>query len=77
MEILAAVSDGNPEIEIDYDLARSQMSERYQIFSDAFESIILERGLKKLFSEIEKGIGPVNRTSQKADQIWALLLEDD
>ena len=53
------------------------MSERYQIFSDAFESIILERGLKKLFSEIEKGIGPVNRTSQKADQIWALLLEDD
>ena len=45
MEILAAVSDGNPEIEIDYDLARSQMSERYQIFSDAFGNISKSSGI--------------------------------
>ena len=75
MEYQTGVSHGKPEI--DYDLARSQMGERSCIYNDALESIILERGLKKLFSEIEKGIGPVNRTSQKADQIWALLLEDD
>ena len=77
MELLTAVSDGKPEIEIDYDLARSQMGERSCIYADAFESIILERGLKKLFNEVEESIGPVNRTAQKADQIRALLLEDD
>ena len=75
MEYQTGVSHGKPEI--NYDLARSQMSERYRIYSDAFESIILERGLKKLLNEVEDSIGPVNRTSQKAEQIRTLLLEED
>ena len=76
MELLTPLSQEKPEIKFDYDLARSFMSERSRIYSDAIDSLIVDRALTKVFGDLAERIGPMNPTLDKEEEIRTLLLED-
>ena len=76
MEYENEVSNSKPEIEFDHEYARSFMSERYQIYTDAIDSLIVDRALTRFFGDLAKRLEPLNPILDKEEKIRTLLLEE-